>query len=75
LPNGKTKHNQNKIYTAGTNFVSLVGTEDWVARNQVSSSSTFFLDIVSVLEVAYLHITDQRIQLPDKRSASLVGYA
>jgi hypothetical protein len=30
-------------------FVLLVGTEDWVARTQVSSSPTFFIDIVSVL--------------------------
>jgi hypothetical protein len=33
-------------------FVSLVGIEDWVARKQVSSSPTLFLDIVSVLQVA-----------------------
>jgi hypothetical protein len=33
-----------------------------------------FLDTVSVLQVAYLHSSDQRIQLADKRSASLVGY-
>jgi hypothetical protein len=30
-------------------FVSLAGTEDWVARNQVSISPTLFIDIVSVL--------------------------
>jgi hypothetical protein len=33
-------------------FVSLVGAKDWVARNQVSSIPTLFLDIVSVLQVA-----------------------
>jgi hypothetical protein len=32
-------------------FVSLVGTEDWLARNQVSSSPTFFLNVVPVLQV------------------------
>ena len=59
------------IDLAVINFVSLVGTEDWVARNQVSSSPALFLDIVLVVQVAYLQSTNQRIQLADKRS---VGY-
>ncbi len=52
----------------GFTFVSLVGTEDWVAR-------TSFLDIVSVLQVAYLPGTNQRTKPSDERSASSVGYA
>jgi hypothetical protein len=40
------------INMAEFTFVSLVGIEDWVARKQVSSSPTLFLDIVSVLQVA-----------------------
>jgi hypothetical protein len=56
-------------------FVSLVGTEEWVARNEVFTSPTLFLDIVSVLQVLYLHGTDQSIQLSHERSASLVDHA
>jgi hypothetical protein len=49
----------------------------WKQRlgNRVPSSSTFFLDIVSVLQVAYRHGADQRTELSDKRSPSLADYA
>jgi hypothetical protein len=61
------------IDMAGINFVSLVETDDWVARKQVSNAPALFLDIVSVLQVAYLHRTNQRIQLANERCATLVG--
>jgi hypothetical protein len=63
------------IIMGGFTFMSLVGTEDWVARSKVSSSPTLFLDIVSVLQVVYLPGTNQRAQLSDERSASSVSYA
>jgi hypothetical protein len=43
--------------------------------NWVSSSSTFFLDIVPILQVAYRHGAGQRTELSDKRSPSLADYA
>jgi hypothetical protein len=55
------------IVMAGINFV--------VAKNQDPTSPTLFLDILSVLQVAYLHGTGQRTQLADEKSASLVCYA
>jgi hypothetical protein len=35
------------IDIAGIKFLSLVGTADWVAENQVTNSPTLYLDIVS----------------------------
>jgi hypothetical protein len=52
------------IKMGGFLFVSRVGTDDWVVKNQVSSSTTLYLDIVSILQVAYSNCTDQRTQLP-----------
>jgi hypothetical protein len=52
------------IDIGGVLFVLRVGTEDWVVKNQVSSSTTLFLDVVSILQVAYSNCTDQRTQLP-----------
>jgi hypothetical protein len=52
------------IAIGGFLFVSRVGTEDWVVKNQVSSSTTLFLDVVSILQVAYSNCTDQRTYVP-----------
>jgi hypothetical protein len=60
------------IDMAGIQFVSLVGTADWV---QVANVPTMYLDIVSLLRVAYLHSSDGRPQLADEKSAAQVGYA
>jgi hypothetical protein len=49
------------INLSGFISVSLVGTEDRVAKNQVFSLSTSFLDIKLVLQVVHRHGTDQRL--------------
>lgn len=43
-------------------------------RLRSDKSSLRLPDVVSVVQVAYLHGTDQRTQLSKERSASLVGY-
>jgi hypothetical protein len=63
------------IDMARIQFASLVGTADWVATNQVANVPTMYLDIVSLLRVAYLHSSDGRPQLADEKSAAQVGYA
>jgi hypothetical protein len=45
-------------------FVSRVGNEDWEVKNQVPSFTTLFLDVVSILQLAYSNCTDQCTQLP-----------
>jgi hypothetical protein len=62
------------IDIAGIKFLSLVGTADWVAEHQGANVPTLFLDIVSLLQVAYSYSTDGRTQLADEKSAAQVGY-
>jgi hypothetical protein len=53
------------IDMAGIQFVSLVGIADWVAKNQVANAPTLCLNIVPLLQVAYL--------LPQRRPTYSTG--
>jgi hypothetical protein len=63
VKNLRSEMQTDAINMGGFLFLSRVGTEDWVVKNQVSSSTTLFLDVVSILQVAYSKCTDQRTQL------------
>jgi hypothetical protein len=64
-----------RVEVAGVEFVSPISVEEWVAQNQVVQGPMMFLDVVSLLQLAYAAGQgDQQATLAYERSASQVGY-
>jgi hypothetical protein len=64
-----------QVEVTGVEFVSLISVEEWVAQNQVVQGLMMFLDIVSLLQLAYAGGQGaQQATLAYERSASQVGY-